>query len=193
VGLESLKPSDADHDNTRRSAREMKSSAAPPGLEFVKEVRDEALVFAILADLAGRTPGSWVSVMQIYASSPVVSHQNSLASCGLRPFVTPGALLKAALMEKCLAVQEKNGTWELRQRLPVGKRTNRAITAVLRYDTADWLKVSALQSLIGSRFGLKTSPGDLLLAVLADPVRFQVDQWEGEWWARATYRYPATH
>jgi hypothetical protein len=103
----------------------------------------------------------------------------------------PSDLLKAARMETCLAVQEKNGECGVRQRIPVRKRMNKAITAVLRYDTADWLKVSALQSLIESRFGFKSSTGDLLIALLADPVRFELNPWEGEWWARATYRYPA--
>ena len=169
----------------------MKTFAAPPGLEFVGETRDEDLVFLILADLATRTPGSWVNVMEIYASAPSISHQNNLAAYGLRSFIMPSDLLKAASMEKCLVIQEKNRECGVRQRIPVGKRTNKAITAVLRYDTADWLKVSALQSLIESRFGLKSSTGDLLIALLADPVRFQLDRWEEDWWARATYRYPA--
>jgi hypothetical protein len=165
--------------------------ATPPGLELVVPVRDDYLTFAILADLAGRDPDDWVRLIHIYASSPGISHQNELAARGLRSFVTPNDLLMAARAEKCLAVQERDGEWEVRRRCPAGKRTSKSISAVLRYDSAGWLKLSALQTLIQSRFGSLPSFGELLITILADPIRFELDMWEGDWWARANYRYPS--
>jgi len=69
------------------------------------------------------------------------------------------------------------------------KRLSRAISAVLRYDVSDWLDLPSLQNLLRRRFHLEVDFGDLMIAVLADPVRFELTKWEGSWWARATYRH----
>ena len=130
-----------------------------------------------------------MKLMHVYASSPTVSHQNSIASTGLSSFIMPRDLLKAARMEPCLEVREKNREWEIRQKQQYQKNMNKAIATVLRYDVADWLKLSSLQTLVESRFGLQTSFGVVFSAILEDPVRFELEWWDEEWWARATYRY----
>ena len=68
-------------------------------------------------------------------------------------------------------------------------RLSRALTAVLRYDVPDWLDLPSLQTLVQRRFHLNADFGDLLIAILADPVRFELSKWQGSWWCRATYRY----
>lgn len=68
-------------------------------------------------------------------------------------------------------------------------RLSRAITAVLRYDVPDWLDLPTLEMMLQRRFKLDVDFGDLLIAILADPVRFELSKWQGGWWCRATYRH----
>jgi hypothetical protein len=68
-------------------------------------------------------------------------------------------------------------------------RLSRAITAVLRYDVPDWLDLPSLQTMVRRRFHLNADFGDLFIAILADPVRFELVKWECGWWCRATYRH----
>jgi len=153
-------------------------------------VRNDYLVLVILAHLVGHDPDAWVRIIHAYASSPVISHQNDLAARGLQSFTTPSDLLMAARADKGLVVRERNGDWEVRRRHLDGKRTSKAISAVLRYDSAGWLKLSSLQTLMEARLGSPTSFGELMITILADQVRFELVLWEAEWWARAKYRYP---
>jgi len=176
----------------------MKSFVAPPGLgatslagsDICNTLLDhDHLVFLILSELKKNRIGKWMSLMQIYASSSAISHQNSLASVGLRAFIKPSDLMKAAGMETCLTVRERNKEWDVSLRPSNERNTSRVISAVLRYDVAGWIRMSALQILLNSRFGVNMSLGVLLIAIIGDPVRFEMTMWAGEWWAHAKYRY----
>jgi len=150
---------------------------------------DTDLVSVILCFLDARKPNAWMKLAHIYAASSSVEQQNSLASRGLSRFIMPSDLLQAAYTVDCLEVRHSTGDWEVRKKQRDTKKTSKAIAAVLRYDVEDWLKISALQTLVHVRSGHSLSFGTLFLTILQDPARFELDWWRGDFWVRATYRH----
>lgn len=132
----------------------------------------------------------WISILDIYTASEAVEMCNRLASSGHTAFVTPKALVTAAKSDSRLETRElEDGSWQCRDRETHGRRLSRAISGVLRYDVQDWMSLSALQPLVAARLNRPVTLGSIFVGVAGDDRRFQLQQWEGKWWARATYRH----
>lgn len=141
-------------------------------------------------------PGGWTDLMAVYARSALVEQNNrAAAEAFASQFLTPTHLMSAAQLDPRLEVKElasgvvlvRTATRSSFEALKLRK----ALSGVLRYDAADWLSLRALVPLAQRRLGQGDSDinfGTVYIALASDPRRYELQLWEGQWWARATYR-----
>lgn len=154
---------------------------------MAQEDQDSFLVHVIVEHLLKLSSGSWANAFDIYAISSLVSQQNALASQGVGSFVSPQSLAQAAQGDRGLRTRLCSSGVEvsLRRRPNISK----SLSAVLRYDVSDWLKLEALRRLLAARFCNQHSAAQVLATLLSEPRRFEICIWEGVPWVRAKYRY----
>ena len=150
---------------------------------------DAVLLHVIMDDLSRSRPGAWTEMMTIYGRSPILDELNRLAADGWGYFVTPQDLTQAASKDTGVRARRTGAHGESLELSTRRASLSRSLAAVLRYDVSDWVKVTALQTLLTQRFGSQHSLGQVLLSLLEDRQRFEAVVWEGESWARARYRY----
>ena len=156
------------------------------------ESRDSSLLLVVLEQLSLLPPGTWLDTLSIYRNSRIVSYWNRLASEGSAYFCGPQDLVDAIRRDKTLRVKlVEDGAWVLvsmKTKLPSISRT---LSAVLRYDVSEWIRVTSLKTLLHakSKHQRTYSSAEVLWALLSDRDRFEVSFWQGETWVKAAYRY----
>ena len=170
---------------------DLSALSSPPGLD--RDFLHYFSTYVIGAETRKRPRSRWVGLARIYSESEDVEMRNKIASCGLVPFVTPGSLLEAARDDPNFEVREaKEGRgWECRRKAMdrVSKKLSMAISAILRYEVEGWMSLCSLQHVLNARLGRHIPLGSIFIIISGDALRFQLDTWRGELWARANYKY----
>lgn len=146
-------------------------------------------VWKALLERDGRA--GWSSLRSLYFGSEEVEARNRLAALGDVSFVMPRHFSEAVKRDGNLVGRPVGGNdWECRVRSSkAATNMSKAISGVLRYEVNDWLPLGSLLPAIEARLKAPISFGSLFMALMADPARFQLDLWQGSWWARARYRH----
>jgi len=171
----------------------MKSISDRSNLPLSGLDRDPFLSYVIGSEIRKRKSGLWVDLGRIYSESEDLEMHNRVASCGFVPFVTPGSLLEAARDDPSIEVREtkEGGGWECRTKAKHkgSKNLSTAISAVLRYEVDGWMSLRSLQHVLTAHMGRRVPFGSIFISISGDSLRFQLELWQGAWWARANYRY----
>ena len=140
----------------------------------------------------------WVSVEALYGSSELSELHNRAAAAKACDFLTPSHLTAVARVDPGLQMRHSSdGSFQVRRRQRGGSlQLRRALSGVLRYDVADWITLEALLRLLRARVSASLAEaatfGAVFLTLASDPVRYELESWQGQWWARATYRHGST-